>query len=282
LTDRRTFLVGAGVAAIATAAGWRLSSARAAARRRPSPVGLQLYTVREAMARDFSATLQHVAEIGYEEVEFAGYFDRTPAQVRGELSRLGLRAPSTHFPFESLGGDWERALENAREIGHSFVVVPWIPVEARRTLDGWKRIAEQFNRVGAAARSAGLRFAYHNHDFEFARLEGQIPFDLLIAETDPALVSFQLDLYWITRGSFDPLAYFERHPGRFPMVHVKDSAGPPDHRMVDVGQGSIEFPVVLARAAHSGTQHFFVEHDQPADPFSSIRTSYEYLASLPF
>jgi sugar phosphate isomerase/epimerase len=250
-------------------------------RRRVAPVGLQLYTVREAMARDFSATLERVAAIGYDEVEFAEYFDRTPEQVRGELSRLGLRAPSTHFPFQTLDDGWERALDNASTMGHSYVVVPWIPLEARRTLDGWKRIAEQFNRAGAAARSAGLRFAYHNHDFEFARLDGQIPFDLLIAETDPALVSFQLDLYWIVKSGFDPLAYFERHPGRFPSVHVKDSAGPPDHRMVDVGQGSIDFPLVLARAAHSGTAHFFVEHDQPADPFSSIRTSYEYLASLP-
>src|SRR5207245_1055857 len=120
------------------------------------------------------------------------------------------------------------------------IVAAWIPAEARRPLDDYKRIAESFNHAGAEARAAGRQFAYHNHDFEFVPLEGRLPYDVLLAETDPQLVQLEIDLYWITKGGQDPLAYFARWPGRVPLVHVKDSAGPPEHRLLDVGAGAIE------------------------------------------
>src|SRR3989475_4408761 len=138
------------------------------------------------------------------------------------------------------------------------------------------------NRAAAQAHDAGLQFAYHNHDFEFARTEGRLPYDVLIAETDPKLVQFEIDLYWMVKGGQDPLAYFARLPGRVPMVHVKDSAGPPAHRMVDVGAGKIDFKKIFAQRDQAGIRHFFVEHDQPADPFASIRASCDYLKRLEF
>src|SRR6266576_470043 len=132
------------------------------------------------------------------------------------------------------------------------------------------------------AKAAGLQFAYHNHDFEFAPLEGKLPYDVLLAETDPKLVQLEVDLYWITKGGQDPLAYFARWPGRFPMVHVKDSAGPPDHRIVEVGAGKIDFKKIFAQSDQAGIKHYFVEHDEPADAFASIRASCEYLKRLEF
>jgi sugar phosphate isomerase/epimerase len=139
-------------------------------------------------------------------------------------------------------------------------------------------VAENLNRAGQAARARGLRVGYHNHDFELAPIAGAVPYDLLLAETDPELVSFEMDFFWMTRGRADPLAYFERHPGRFHLCHVKDM----DRRgeMVDVGAGRIDFRRILQRRKAAGLRHFYVEHDQPRDPLAFARNSYDFLHSL--
>ena len=245
-----------------------------------SPVGLQLYTVRAALQRDFVGTMEQVAAIGYREVEFAGYYDRSPEEVRALLGRLNLQAPASHVPWDRTADGWPAALAEAKAVGHQFVIVPWLPESVRGTLEGWRGVARRLNAAGAAARDAGLSLGYHNHDFEFRPVEGQIPYDLLLAETDPALVTFELDLYWTVRAGHDPVAYFTRHPNRYRLVHVKDSAGPPDHRMTDVGAGSIPFDRILPAAAAAGVRHFIVEHDQPADPIASVRASYQAMTRL--
>jgi sugar phosphate isomerase/epimerase len=243
-------------------------------------VGLQLYTVRDEMKKDVEATIARVAATGYTEVEFAGYFGKRPAEVRAILDRHGITAPSAHI--SSIAPDaWREALDAAHVIGHRYVVVPWIPAEAR-TVDGYKKIAADFNRAAEQAHAAGLQFSYHNHDFEFTPVDGKLPYDLLLAETDPKLVQMEMDLYWITKGGQDPLAYFARWPGRFPLVHVKDSMGPPDNKMADVGAGKIDWKRIFAKEQQAGIKHFFVEHDQPADAFASIRASCEYLKRLEF
>jgi len=132
------------------------------------------------------------------------------------------------------------------------------------------------------AHDAGIQFAYHNHDFEFPKLEGQVPYDVLLQNTDPKLVQLEIDLYWITKAGQDPLAYFARWPGRIPLVHVKDSAGPPEHKMVDVGQGKIDWKRIFAKRDQAGIKHAIVEHDQPPQPFEDIATSARYLKSLEF
>ena len=244
-------------------------------------VGLQLYTVRDQMKADFEGTLAHVAEIGYKEVEFAGYFNHAPAEVKAMLDRHGLTAPSTHVGDISPEA-WKASLDAARTIGHRYIVVPWIPQEKRMTLDGWKQVAGDFNRAAQAAHDAGIQFAYHNHDFEFPKMEGQVPYDVLLQTTDPRLVQLEIDLYWITKGGQDPLTYFARWPGRIPLVHVKDSAGAPEHKMVDVGQGKIDWKRIFAKQDQAGIKHFFVEHDQPPQPFQDIAASYNYLKNLEF
>jgi sugar phosphate isomerase/epimerase len=276
--NRRHFLqqTAAGLAALSVPRGL-VADSRVA---RFGPIGLQLYTVRDALQRDFDGTLTRVAAVGYKEVETAGYAGKTAAQVRDAMRRHGLTAPSAHVPLESLGPEWSRVLDDAHTVGHKFLVMPWLGEEHRSSLDSYRRIAERLNRAGEAANRAGIRFAYHNHDFEFHPTEGRLPYDVLLEATDPSHVLFELDLYWITRGGQDPLTYFARWPGRYPMVHVKDSAGPPEHRMADVGAGTIDWKRIFARRSEAGIEHFFVERDDPRDAFASIAASYSYLRDL--
>jgi sugar phosphate isomerase/epimerase len=240
------------------------------------PIGVQLYTIRDLVREDMASTLDAVAEIGYQEVEFAGYFDNNPVEIRSWLDGAGLAAPAAHVMLspETLGP----TLDDASVLGHHYLVVPWIPPDMRQTLDDYRRVADGFNEVGLALREAGFQFAYHNHDFEFESMDGQVPFDVLLEETDPDLVQIELDLFWITHGGGDPFDYFARYPGRFPMVHVKDRLT--DGTMVDVGDGTIDFPTIFADSKEAGIEHYFVEHDQPGEPMESIRQSFEYLHGL--
>jgi len=277
-TDRREFVKTLAAAGVALAVPHARRTTHDA---RIDKVGLQLYTVRDLMKADFEGTLARVAQIGYKEVEFAGYFNHAPTEVKAMLDRHGLSAPSTHVPFES-DDQWKAALDAAKTIGHEYIVMPWIPPERRKTLDDWKNFAQVFNHAGQAAHDAGIPFAYHNHDFEFPKMDGQVPYDVLLQNTDPKLVQLEIDLYWITKGGQDPLAYFARWPGRVPLVHVKDSAGAPDNKIVDVGQGKIDWKRIFAKREQAGIKHFFVEHDQPPQPFDDIAASYKYLSQLEF
>ena len=279
LHSRRSFLATLGATAIGASAACRARAADAVGA--PSrPLGIQLYTVRGAMRRDVAATLRELAGLGYREVEFAGYFDRSPAALRELLTRHGLAAPAAHVPYASIGDGWARTLDEAAAVGHRWVVIPWLPVEVRRTADDWRRVAEQLTRGAEAARAAGLRLGYHNHDFELAPVDGQVPLDLLLSATDRDLVDFELDVFWVVRGGGDPLDYLTRHRGRFPMLHVKDSAGPPTHAQTDVGKGVIDYRRIIEVATAQGARHLFVEHDEPRDPMAFARASHDHLAAL--
>lgn len=283
MQTRRNFLATLGVAAFGIVSrDAAMASELLVARRKLKRIGVQLYTVRDLMKTDLPGTLATVAAIGYKEVEFAGYFGRTPAQIRELLRRNKLASPSTHLSFELLQNGWRKALDDAKTMGHRWVTIGWIPEEKRRTLDDWKAHAALFNRAGAQAKSAGLRFAYHNHDFEIRRMGDTRPLELLLNATDPSLVDFELDLYWVVFGGGTPLDLINRYPKRFPLVHVKDSAGPPQNRMVDIGNGKIDFRSIFAQSEKAGIKHYFVEHDQPADPIATIRNSYNYLHALNF
>src|SRR5687768_3410205 len=285
--NRRSFLATLGVAALGCATGGAPGAAAAFGAGAPGSrkldrIGLQLYTVRTAAAKDLPGTLARIAEIGYRDVEFAGYHGRTPQEIRDLLARNGLLAPSSHIPIADLRGNWKKVLDEAKTIGHEYLTIPWIGDADRATVDDWKRIATLFNTSAFEAKGAGLKFAYHNHDFEFRTVGGLVPFDVLLAETDPALVSFEMDIYWVVRAGRDPLEYLTRFPNRFSMFHAKDSAGPPQHRMVDVGAGTIDFARILAEGQRVGVRHVFVEHDNPADPIASIASSYQHLSKLAF
>jgi sugar phosphate isomerase/epimerase len=280
---RRNFLATLGVAALGIASRDAAAATEILApRRKLKRVGLQLYSVRDLMKADLPGTLSKVAAIGYKEVEFAGYFGRTPAQIRDLLRRDGLTSPSTHLAFDSLDTTWQKQLDDAKAIGHHWTTIAFIPPEKRQTLDDWKRHAATFNRAAAQSKAAGLRFAYHNHDFEFKAIDGTRPYDILLKETDPSLVDFEMDLFWVVYGGANPIDLFNQYPKRFALAHVKDSSGPPDKKMVDVGKGTIDFRSIFAESDKAGFKHYFVEHDQPADPIATIRNSYNYLHALRF
>jgi len=291
--NRRTFI---GTSIAATVAASR--PAWPAETHHINRVGLQLYTVRDLMKKDFEGTIAKVAQIGYQEVEFAGYYERSPQDVRAILEKDGLTSPSTHVGYDIVEKKWGETLDTAHTIGHTFVVCPWIDAKQRKTPDGWKRAAELFNGAGDSAQKAGIQFAYHNHAFEFEpsdTLGGKMPYDFLLENTDPKLVKMEMDLCWITVGGQDPVKYFDRYPGRFPLVHVKDwtTKGPsgndyggatgaskkPGH-MTDVGQGEIDWKRIFAQSGKAGIQHYFVENDEPKSAFEDIKISYDYLAKL--
>lgn len=258
--------------------------AAASSRRGDLPrIGVQLYTVRDRMRQNVEQTLRAVAEIGYDEVETHDFFGSTPAQFRALLDRFGLASPAGHVPLTAVRSELDATLAAAETVGQRWVIVPWIE-ESERTADGYRRVAEDLNAAGRVARERGLRVGYHNHDFEFEPLPGETTgFDILLRDTDPELVGIELDLFWAVKGGADPLALFAAHPGRFPLCHVKDMQGIGGaERMVDVGQGEIDFAAIFARSEQAGLRHYFVEHDQPEDSLESLRRSYDHLRQLTF
>src|SRR5262245_49016356 len=181
MIDRRQFLHTATRSAIGAIGVTSLNWNRACSLTKINKIGLQLYTVRNEMAKDFEGTLKKVAELGYREVEFAGYNNRAPKDVKAILAQCGLVAPSAHVPLNNVRTQIDKTIEDAKIIGHQFLICPYLEDKDRKSLDDYKRHAETFNRAGEACRKAGLQFGYHNHDFEFDKKESQMPYDLLLA-----------------------------------------------------------------------------------------------------
>jgi sugar phosphate isomerase/epimerase len=281
--DRRAFLGALAAAGAGSVALSACATAGAAQGGRLDRVGVQLYTVRDRMQQNVPQTLQQVAAIGYREVETAGLYNLTPQQFRAELDRAGLVSPAGHNPITALRDNLETTLATAQTLGQRWVVVPWLD-QAERNPAGYRRLAQDLNRAGTAARERGLRVGYHNHEFEFDVLEGgRSGYDILLAETDPALVDFELDLFWAVQAGHDPTTIFARHPGRFPLCHVKDMADIGGaQRMVEVGRGEIDFARIFGQAQQAGLRHFFVEHDNPDNSMESIRNSFQHLQQLSF
>jgi sugar phosphate isomerase/epimerase len=289
--DRRGFLGGVLGAALGTAASGplgRVEALSAQARRRagglPDTWGVQLYTLRALMQADVEGTLRAVAELGYGEVEFAGLFERDPGELRRTLDDLGLVAASAHVSLSEVESNLGALLDEADAMGYSMLVVPSLPRSAHSP-EGYRRVADTLNAAGEVARARGVAVGFHNHDGELRPLGGDagpdadtIPLELLLGRTDPANVTFQLDLYWAVHAGADPLALFARHPARFSSVHAKDRTA--DGTMVAVGDGAIDFARLLPAAEAAGVRHVFVEHDRPDDPLASVKRSIDHLESL--
>jgi sugar phosphate isomerase/epimerase len=278
--DRRTFLATLGGTALGLA--WTRSAFASVAlpiEKKLSRIGIQLYTLRSKAEKDLAGTLAEVAKIGYKEVELAGYYNHSAAEVRDLLKENGLSAPSSHIALEQSQKEPAKTFADAKTVGNQWITVPFLPGK-HDTVDDWKRVADDFNRAAAQVKSEGFRFAYHNHNMEFRHIDDTIPLEVLLANTDPSLVSYEMDVYWVVNGGGNPVELLDKHPGRFKMLHVKDSAGPPDHKMVDVGAGVIDFKTVFEHA--KGIEHYFVEHDNPPDPFADAAASFNYLKNLTF
>lgn len=250
-----------------------LPGARGAGPRRIERVGLQLYTVRKALAKDLEGTIAAVAAAGVHELEFAGYYNKTPEWWRATMGKHGLTTPSTHIGMPATDAAWAPHFETARKMEHNWVIVPWMDRSTLKTADDWKRMADRLNTGGAMAEKANLNFGYHNHDFEFAPVEGTTGYELLMQHTDPKLVDFELDIYWAVKAGQDPIAMIDRWSGRYTCCHVKDAGPAPERAMMEVGAGTIDFRTIIEKGRPQGLRHWFIEHDNPADPMASVKAS---------
>jgi sugar phosphate isomerase/epimerase len=295
MESRRQFLIRSGLG-VATLAAFRLPRVATAnpAGKRP---GIQLYTIDAEMRADPLGSLKRLRQIGFVEVESAGYGALSAKQFRGLLDHAGVSCPSAHLQFDvdNLG----RAFEAAHALGATYAVSSIMrslvlganaPKDALKTgmsLDEAKRTAELANRIGASARRAGLQFTYHNHNFEFVdQGGGAIGYDLLLKETDPQLVKFQIDCGWMIFAGHDPVEYFDKYPNRFPMIHVKDflprENGDTEMRGAELGRGTVDYrPIFTAAKAH--LQHYFVEQEGPftrVSPLEAAQVDFDYLRAI--
>ncbi len=253
-------------------------------------IGLQLYTVRNAMGKDAAGTLAKVAQIGYNSVE-GGYGDGKFYGLDGKafgaiLKQNNLIMPSCHYQLGEASAaakgtilnGWDKAVDDAAAIGLKYMVCAWLAPSERGSLDHYKKLAEDFNKAGQACKRAGIQFCYHNHDFEFIQEDGKYPYETLLDNSDKDLVKMEIDLYWLTKAKQDPIALIEKHPGRFPLWHVKDMDNTPKQMFTEVGNGVIDFKKIFAHSNKAGLKYFFVEQDIcPGDPFDSITQSITYI-----
>lgn len=303
-TSRRSFLAQAAAVTLASSLGSRAWAAAS-----PSPIGLELYTVGEPLTKDPAGTLKKVAAIGYQEVEVAGFANLTPAELRKLIDDAGLKCPAAHLQFGFK--ETAKVLEEAKALGvpyaASSILLPASDAPPSSaggvgeilaklnslTADDFKRIAELANRIGEETKKAGIQFAYHNHTHEFRDLGGgKTGYSILLAETDPALVQFEADCGWMTTAGADPIQYFQKYPGRYRVIHVKDfpagtkittTMGVGGPHPTELGRGHIDYKPILAAAKRAGVQHFFVEQDPPMagiTPLEAAEIDYTYMKSI--
>ena len=247
-------------------------------------VGVQLYTIRDFISKDPEGSLKQISDLGFGEVENFGYngrfFGMDANAYKGLLGDLGMTAPSGHYMYSNILKGWEKAVEDAKAIGQDYMVLAYLLPPERKSIDDYKKIAENLNKAGEVCKKAGIQLCYHNHEFEFEAMSGQLPFDILTNETDAGLVKIELDLYWATVAGQDPVGLFKKHKGRIALWHVKDMDKTPKKNFTEVGNGVIDFATIFKNAKTSGMKHFFVEQDVcPGSPFDSIKQSIGYIKS---
>jgi sugar phosphate isomerase/epimerase len=253
------------------------------------PIGLELYSVRNLLPKDFDGTLRQVAEAGYKEVEAAGYYDKTAADFGNAMKKAGLRCISTHHALSALRPQLEQLIEYGQALGLEYIICS-SPGGAHRdgvqksgelTLDDWRWVAGEFNKIGEKVKAAGMTFGYHNHGPEFLSENGIVFYDELIRLTDPKLVVFELDCGWISAAGHDPVKYLSKTPERFPLLHVKDMVKGPNgqfHSTI-LGHGVVDYRPIL-RAA-TGLKHYFIEQEEfEGDPMTALREDADYMRKV--
>lgn len=283
--------------------------------------GIQFFSLPKLLEKDLAAAIKLLSGMGYKEVELygpysfsteaakkgwnalagalgfngSGFFNHTAAQVKDLLKQNGMKAVSMHTDLDTLQQEMGKLGEAAHVLGAEFVVLPAIPAEKRKTLDDYKKIADAFNKIGEAAKKAGIKFSYHNHGYGLSEMEGQIPLNVILDNTDAKLVFLEMDLFWTTAGGADPVAYLEKYKGRYRLMHVKDmlkkvrfsgDGNDPQQwielfpQMTTAGNGVLDLKNILPKAKENGVQHFIVEQDMVADPEGNLKKSVDYLVSL--
>lgn len=252
--------------------------------RSPWFASLQLYTVRDQLGADLDGTLRRIADMGYLEVETAGFVGATVDIIWSKLRQHALSAPSMHAGYDDLQRNLDAVVRDAVTLGSRFIVCPSIDADQRRTADDWKRVCRTLNRIGRAVRRHGMTLAYHNHDFEFAPFDNRsddrtTPFQLMMRETDPEDVKLELDVYWLAKAGLNPVRSLREARDRLVLVHLKDMAA--DGSTVELGAGVLDLESIVRTALLVGARRLFVEQDESPNPLQSIATSLEFLQRLP-
>ena len=254
------------------------------------PIGLQLYTLRDQLEKDVVGTIQQVAKIGYKDVEIYSLYAKSAAEIGKILNDNGITASSGHYLLADVKANWDKHLEDAKNLRLKYMVNAILQPEERKSFDDYKRLADLFNKVGETTKKAGIQFCYHNHNFEFTKYGDTTAYEYLLKTLDSKLVKFEMDCFWVTHAGEDPVAYFNKYPGRFPLLHIKDmkDTPAPTHELdaklglfAPVGQGTIDWKRIFAAARQGGMQHYYVEQDyceQP--PVQAVKMSYDYLSKL--
>jgi len=288
MNKRREFLINSGLVL-----GTLAITPSLAFTTKKKPIGIQLWTLRETLPKDVKGVLAQVAKAGFKEVETFGFspkdnafFGTSVTDFKAILDANGLKATSNHFDFNNYIktgdlSDLKSYIAAAKVLGSEYVTIPYIIPELRGTsADDYKKLAAGINKVAQQCHDAGLKLAYHNHDFEFTKFGNTNGYEILLNETDPKLVDFELDLYWAVRAGHNPLDLFKQHPGRFTMWHVKDMDKANIALNAEIGKGSIDFKAIFAQAKLSGMKRFFLEHETnyTPNPLESIKTSFDYIS----
>jgi sugar phosphate isomerase/epimerase len=284
--NRREFsLAGLSFATLAALGGCASvgSSSSQTASRKIDKIGIQLWTVREMFKTDPIGTFKMLAKVGYQQVEFANLepLPISPKELRKVADDVGISFPAAHFNPNFHFEQPQFVIDTAGELGCKYVINSWVD-EKDRTEAGYQKQADMFNAVGEKMRAAGLLYGFHNHEFEFQKMDGEkTGYDILVQNTDPALVFMELDMYWVVDGGADILDLLNRYSGRFKTCHIKDRTA--DGKMVNVGEGVIDWKTALGKATDQGMEYYFVEHDEPAKPTdAAVAISYNYLRALRF
>jgi sugar phosphate isomerase/epimerase len=284
-------------------------------------IGIQLFSLPKVLEKDFSGSIKMLSQMGYREIEMygpfpfstqgaidrwakitpslgfsgSGYFGHSASDVKKILDENKISVPSIHTDLETLRTRMNQLAEAAHAIGFKYVVLPALPAENRKTLDDYKKTIDIFNQIGEQAVKAGLRFAYHNHGYGLHEMEGKIPVQMIIENTDPKHVFLEMDLFWTVAGGVDPIAFLEKYPGRYKMMHVKNMKqkvkfsgdGGDSNQWIELfpqmstaGEGALDLKSILATAKKSGVDHFFVEQDMVQSPEVALKKSIDYLKSI--
>ena len=245
------------------------------------PYALQLYTVRDHLEKDVPGTLRRVKDAGYDFVEMAGIGLHGPREYNAMLNDAGLKAVSSHFPYEDIVKNTAATIETTQALGLQYAVVPWLGGELCPDRDAWFACARTMDEAGAKFRAADITLCYHNHAHEFERLGEQYIFDLIYESAAAHHLALELDSYWVQYGGADPVEKLNQYKGRCPLLHVKDMSADASRTFTEVGRGIMDWGVILPAAAKAGVQWFIVEQDTcPGDSIESARISAEYMRSL--
>jgi sugar phosphate isomerase/epimerase len=281
--NRRSFVK---TTAMATAALATSESFAFASNKRK--IGIQLYTVRGEIKNGIDSVIAKLASVGYQQIELYGYsngkyFGKSTKEMSALLKQHNLTTPSAHmglpdFLYNGNDDAWKKAMEDSQVMEHEYLVIPWIEPAHRTSLDDYKKIAARVNRAAELTKAGGMKFAYHNHAFEFEKFGDTCGYDIIVNETDKNLVKLELDLYWVRNAGLDPIDLFKKHSGRITMWHVKDMDKNDKNKQTEVGNGSIDFKAIFKEAKKSGLEYFFVEQENyDVSPYDSIEKSIRYV-----